>query len=98
MGAHVKTPTRVPLIVDPMARYWKQPPAGMILLDGVHALMSQEAFEFLQDCTGNAPRPSYVGQMWRSQFKGKWWLMWYEPDLLAPETLATNFREILTVE
>lgn len=94
----LETPTRVPLITDPMARYWKQPPAGMVLLDGVHALMPREAFEFLQDCTGKAPTPSYVGQMWRGQFKGKWWLMWYEQELLDDSRLTTNFREILTVE
>ena len=100
MKAHkcTETPTRVPAITDPLGRYWPQPPRDRVLLDGVHALVSRQGFAMLQDCTGRRPEPARAGMMWRANFRGKWWLMWYEPDVLTPETLAVQWRELLVAE
>lgn len=93
----IGTPTRVPAITNPMGQYWPQPPRENILLDGTHALMGQQSFDMLQDYSASQPTGVYTGKMWRCNFKGKWWLMWYEPDPLNPDRCLTNFREILTV-
>lgn len=92
-----ETPRAVPQVTSPMGVYWQQPPRDLILLDDACALMARAAFEQLQDCTGKRPENGFAGQMWKSVFRGKWFLHWYEPDVLHPERLAVQFREIYTV-
>lgn len=92
------TPTHPPRITDPMGRYWQQPPRENVLLDGMHALMSRRSFETLLDYTGSRPTGAYTGKMWRAMFRGKWFLMWYEPDVLNADALCTQFRELLIAE
>lgn len=92
------TPNKVPRADSALAAYWIQPPRELVVLDAVHALMTQKSFDTLQDCTGTRPALTFAGQMWRVQFGGKWWLMWYEPAVIEPAVLIKQWRELLIVE
>lgn len=92
------TPTHPPAITSPLGQYWPQPGRDLIVLDGIHALMTTRTMRALKDCTGARPAQPFTGQMWRANFRGKWWLMWYEPHVLEPERFDVQWRELLVVE
>lgn len=89
---------KIPPVKCPTGKYWKQPPRERIVLDEHHALMRKQEFETLQDCTANRPDHPFEGKMWRTIFRGVWWLMWYERDLFDPNETVINWRQILVVE
>lgn len=68
--------TIIPAITDPLGRYWDQPPLRDILVDGTHAVMSQQTMSQLKNYSHTNPTGVYEGKMWRA-------------ELIHPETRET---------
>jgi len=70
--------TTIPDCVHPLCRSWNQPSNTEIELDGIHALMSREAFNKLLEYSMSFPTGVYEGKMWKSHVGSEWLLRWYE--------------------
>jgi hypothetical protein len=84
-------------MTDQFGQHWKQPPRDRIVLDDEHAICSRADFEQLLDYSGSRPTGAYVGKMWRTLFRGEWFLHWYGPHA-DPTKVSINFRRLLVVE
>lgn len=97
---------QIPLMTDPLGRYWKQPSPESILIDDCHAIMDQAAFDALGEYSSSMPSGVYDGKMWKRSdgvydvdfLAGggipEWLLMWYGPSEV-PDKCSINSRKIL---
>jgi hypothetical protein len=89
----------IPLMTDPLGRYWDQPPRDAIALDDTHALMTERAFEQLPEYSRTTPSGVYPGKMWRHCTKdGDWYLCWFGIVDGNPKVCSNNARRILRVD
>ena len=64
----------IPVMDDPLGRYWEQPSRDDILVDDVYALMSKESFDKLHNYECSHPTGAYPGKMWRRDNILFWWV------------------------
>lgn len=87
----------IPVMVDPLGRYWEQPDRSEIEIDDTYALMSKAAFDKLADYSMSIPSGTYIGKMWKCHYKqNEWFLVWYGEDK-EPGFVTINKRRILVV-
>lgn len=102
----------IPAITHPKGRYWTQPSREAILVDDVHALMTEAVFERLPEYSATVPTGVYEGKMWRRHDglyanierrqrnlpdgPQEWLLCWYGPSD-QPDHCSINYRKILLV-
>ena len=88
----------IPVITDPLGKYWKQPEVEQIELDNTHALMSMQTFNKLMEYSCSFPTGVYEGKMWKSKTIDGWILRWFAEDPRDNENYCSNnSRLILTV-
>ncbi len=88
----------IPVITNPLGKYWKQPEVEQIELDDTHALMSKEIFDELLEYSCSQPTGVYEGKMWKSKTIDGWILRWFAEDPRDNENYCSNnSRLILTV-
>lgn len=85
---------QLPPITHPQGKYWQQPPVDRVLVDELHALMTEADFEQLLEYSTSIPTGSYVGKMWKREQDGEWWLGWMAPHE-TPGRLWIHWRRIL---
>lgn len=89
----------IPEMTDPLSVYWQQPNISEIEIDDTHALMDEIAFGKLLEYSGSTPSGTYVGKMWKGQYKtGEWYLAWFSEGDEAKTYLNNNYRLIITGE
>ena len=88
----------IPLITNPLGKYWQQPKVSEIEIDDTHALMEKWAFDLLLEYSSSIPSGVYVGKMWKRKRKnGEWLLVWFSKGDDAGTYLNNNYRIILDV-
>lgn len=97
----------IPPMTDPLGKYWEQPDPAGILLDDMHALMTERTFLSLKDYSCSTPSGVYPGKMWRRHDgshnqafiraggKPTWLLCWYGP--VVNGKCSVNTREVLLI-
>ena len=86
----------IPVITNPLGKYWKQPEVEQIELDNNHALMSKKTFNKLQEYSCSQPTGVYEGKMWKSKTIDGWVLRWFSENY-DKDYCSNNSRMILTV-
>jgi len=72
-------------MVNPLGRYWPQPPLEAILVDDIHALMSERTLGQLSEYSASVPSGVYAGKMWKRRVYTGWFLCWYGPGVADPD-------------
>lgn len=83
----------IPPMTHPLSRHWIQPSVHNIEIDETHALMGEVSFKELKDYSASLPSGVYEGKMWKSKYRGSWYLVWY--GFAEGDFCSNNFREIL---
>lgn len=105
--------TEIPLMTDPLGRYWEQPLVKDILVDDTHAIMTTKTFEELADYTYTNPSGVYPGKMWKGRMvlcntktcpityyysNNRWELRWWGISDKGENFCSNNQREILLID
>ena len=95
----------IPLMTDPLGKYWKQPDPERIMVDDTHAMMNKETFWALSNYSTTRPTGVYPGKMWRAHvpinprqgWDGpcKWVLRWFGIVPGNDTVCSNNQRDIL---
>ncbi len=84
----------IPDMVHPLGKHWQQPALHNILIDDVHALMSEYSLGELHEYSMSIPSGVYEGKMWKAKFGDTWYLKWFGTEN-DREFLPIYSREIL---
>lgn len=87
----------IPVITDPLGKYWDQPDPKDILIDYGYAVMRISTFYKLQEYSTSIPSGKYPGKMWSAFINNKWYLKWYMDDPKNKDFLLIPCREILVM-
>lgn len=99
---------QIPVMTDPLGRYWEQPDLSSVLIDETHALLTSEQFDKLSEYSSSIPSGVYEGKAWKRHngefdeaFKRAggqpyWQLGWFGPSD-DPSKCSVNFRSILLI-
>jgi hypothetical protein len=105
--ARIEAREVIPLMTDPLGKYWDQPARSEIELDDTHALMTIGTFRKLKCYSGSRPTGCYPGKMWKRHDgacdwnyiaaggKPVWLLCWYGLSEKGPDWCSNNSRIIL---
>lgn len=61
------THNQIPLMTDPLSRFWDQPPIDGILTDEKNAIVSDEDWEKMAHYGCSIPSGTYSGKIWERQ-------------------------------
>jgi hypothetical protein len=90
----IKMKNEIPVITEPLGRYWEQPSIKDILIDDNYAVMTESTLKQLKDYSRSQPTGVYGGKMWRAGEGNLWYLKWWDnPD--ENDMCKGNVREIL---
>ncbi len=69
----------IPEMVHPLGRHWQQPNLHNILIDDVHAMMSEYSLSELHEYSMSIPSAVYEGKMWKAYNRNSdtWYLRWF---------------------
>ena len=84
----------IPNIIHPLGKHWQQPNLQNILIDDVHALMSEYSLGELHEYSMSIPNGVYEGKMWKALFGDTWYLKWFGTEN-KDGLLPVCHREIL---
>ena len=87
----------IPVITDPLGKYWDQPSLDDIAIDDDVAMMTPKAFDELLDYSASIPSGKYAGKMWKACYRDGWYLRWYEDDPEDASSLFIRRRKIVVV-
>jgi hypothetical protein len=105
--------TEIPLMTDPLGKYWEQPLREEILVDDTHAIMTKKSLSQLKDYSLSQPTGTYQGKMWKirdciiferggekyRRWTGDWILCWFGPDPKdEPGYVGNYYRQILIID
>jgi len=68
-------------MVHELGKHWPQPPLSEILVDDIHALMSERTLGRLSEYSASVPSGVYAGKMWKRRVYAGWFLCWYGPGV-----------------
>jgi len=92
------TDFRIPVMDDPLGKYWEQPhDMTDVMIDETHALLTRRQFDGLRDYSGSKPTGVYPGKCWKGCDKAGWYVSWWGAD--SGDGMLQNFaRDILVIE
>lgn len=105
MSSDQKSEPVIPPITEPMGAHWRQPARDAILVDDVHAVMTELTFRQLAEYSCSMPSGVYPGKMWRRHdgahdprcTSPTWLLCWFsEGD--STDRCRINYRPILLLQ
>jgi len=86
---------KIPLIIDPLGKAWRQPDSKDFLIDDDSVIMTAEACNKLAEYSTSRPSGVYAGKMWkRVTNRGEKILCWYGYHE-SPDLCSINERTIL---
>ena len=89
----------IPVMTDPLGRYWEQPSRDAILTDAVYAVMTMATWKSLCNYETSIPTGAYPGKMWRRQRDAETpTLCWYDVHPTKPDMCLVHTREVLRLE
>jgi hypothetical protein len=91
---NINPDTIIPRITHPLGSAWRQPNHKNILIDDIHALMTQDDFNLLYNYQCSNPTGVYEGKMWRQNMS----LLWWDTCLTDPNKCICHHREIIIVD
>jgi hypothetical protein len=83
----------IPIMTDPLGKYWDQCDTTKILCDDKFAKIKIEDFLKLHEYSRSTPSGVYTGKCWRMLTReGIWYIAWYgvDPD---PNYRSNNYRQ-----
>jgi hypothetical protein len=88
----------IPLMTDPMGRYWHQPSdIRMAPMDDKHVLLTTRQIAELLEYSSSYPSGTYDGKCWKREGDGFWYLCWYQPHP-QPGKIGIGFRIVLEID
>lgn len=89
--------TVIPLMTNPLGKYWDQPKNTEIEVDEKSALMTKSAFKKLKDYSHSIPSGVYEGKMWKAKNGECWILRWYQSIPDNDKEMDIISREIIII-
>ncbi|RYF78885.1 MAG: hypothetical protein EOO39_00255 [Cytophagaceae bacterium] len=91
----------IPIMTDPMGRYWDQPQREEIYVQHGKAYMSAAAAKKLQTYSHSFPSGVYVGKMWkRVMYNGDAYLLWFrhktQPGTVCSQVIVDQRLIVIT--
>ena len=89
--------TKIPLMTNPLGRYWNQPKITEIEVDDKSALMTEQAFKNLAEYSFSNPSGTYEGKMWKRKTSNGLFLCWYQSIPNNDKEIDIVSREIIII-
>lgn len=89
--------SQIPLMTNPLGKYWDQPKNTEIEVDEKSALMVESSFNKLSEYSHSMPSGVYEGKMWKSKTLDGWVLRWYQSIPNNDDEMDIMARKIVIV-